>query len=306
MNSDMRILIAYDGSSSADAALDDLRRAGLPGNVKALVLTAGEIWFPSPPTVNLELMASTEVLQATNAPPGESRLSTMQSETEFIASQGAQRIREQFPHWEVTYEPCVGSPGSEVLIRAKQFKPDLIVVGSHGRSALGRIFLGSVSQKIVTEANCSVRIGRGPVEMDGDSLRILIATDGMSDSEAAIKTVASRQWPKGTQARLITAIGPVFSGIEAKEERLMAKEIQDAAIEELQDAGLEVSVLIQEGDPRRLITDEAEKWGASCIFVGCTGMKRIERFLIGSVSAAVAARAHCSVEVVRGKDENLF
>jgi len=135
-------------------------------------------------------------------------------------------------------------------------------------------------------------------------MRILIATDGMSDAEAAIEWVASRIWPPGTQARLVTAIGPAFSGIEVKEERLMAKEIQDAAIEELQSAGLEVSVLIQEGDPRRLIIDEAEKWGADCIFVGCSGMKRLERFLLGSVSAAVAARAHCSVEVVRGKDEN--
>ena len=39
--------------------------------------------------------------------------------------------------------------------------PDLIVVGSHGRSALGRFMLGSVSQKVVTEAHCSVRVARG-------------------------------------------------------------------------------------------------------------------------------------------------
>jgi nucleotide-binding universal stress UspA family protein len=48
-----------------------------------------------------------------------------------------------------------------------------------------------------------------------------------------------------------------------------------------------------------LIT-EAEDWDADCIFVGAKGMRGIERLLIGSVSAAVAARAHCSVEVVRG------
>ncbi|MCA1575337.1 MAG: universal stress protein [Acidobacteria bacterium] len=42
--------------------------------------------------------------------------------------------------------------------------------------------------------------------------------------------------------------------------------------------------------------------GANCIFVGSTGFSnRLERFLLGSVSAAVANRAECSVEVVRKK-----
>jgi nucleotide-binding universal stress UspA family protein len=47
-----------------------------------------------------------------------------------------------------------------------------------------------------------------------------------------------------------------------------------------------------------LLIAEAESWGADCIFVGARGMGRIGRFLLGSVSSAVAARAHCSVEVV--------
>lgn len=53
-----------------------------------------------------------------------------------------------------------------------------------------------------------------------------------------------------------------------------------------------------EEEPKRLLIAEAETWGADCIFVGSRGMGRIDRFLVGSVSSAVAARAHCSVEVV--------
>lgn len=37
-----------------------------------------------------------------------------------------------------------------------EWKPDLIVVGSHGRTAIGRFFLGSVSQKVVNEACASL------------------------------------------------------------------------------------------------------------------------------------------------------
>ena len=46
----MRILIGYDGSESADAALDDLRRAGLPREVEALIVSVGEVVMPPPPT----------------------------------------------------------------------------------------------------------------------------------------------------------------------------------------------------------------------------------------------------------------
>ena len=44
----MRILIAYDGSSGADAALFDLQRAGLPQEAEALVISVADVWtFPS-------------------------------------------------------------------------------------------------------------------------------------------------------------------------------------------------------------------------------------------------------------------
>jgi nucleotide-binding universal stress UspA family protein len=52
-----------------------------------------------------------------------------------------------------------------------------------------------------------------------------------------------------------------------------------------------------------LLIAEAESWGADCIFVGARGMDRIDRFLLGSVSSALAARAHCSVEIVRDRKE---
>jgi len=60
-----------------------------------------------------------------------------------------------------------------------------------------------------------------------------------------------------------------------------------------------VSTLVVDGDPKALLPREAERWQADSIFVGARGVRGVERFLLGSVSAAVAARAPCSVEVVR-------
>jgi nucleotide-binding universal stress UspA family protein len=69
----------------------------------------------------------------------------------------------------------------------------------------------------------------------------------------------------------------------------------------LRNVGLTVSVQLKKGDPKQILIEEAESWQADSIFVGAKGMRGIERLLLGSVSAAVAARAHCSVEVVRPK-----
>jgi len=55
------------------------------------------------------------------------------------------------------------------------------------------------------------------------------------------------------------------------------------------------------GDPRRALIEEVDQWQADCIFVGARGLSQLDRFLLGSVSAAVASRAHCSVEIIRTK-----
>jgi nucleotide-binding universal stress UspA family protein len=71
----------------------------------------------------------------------------------------------------------------------------------------------------------------------------------------------------------------------------------------LQAAGLVVSSDIKEGDPKHVLPDIAAQWDADCLVVGARGLSRVQRFLLGSVSAAVAARAHCSVEVIRPAHE---
>jgi nucleotide-binding universal stress UspA family protein len=73
----------------------------------------------------------------------------------------------------------------------------------------------------------------------------------------------------------------------------------EAVAEELRSTGLSVTADVQEGDPKDVLVKQAEQWSADCIFVGAKGHRGMERFLLGSVSASVAARAHCSVEVVR-------
>ncbi|MGH7177405.1 MAG: universal stress protein, partial [Tepidisphaeraceae bacterium] len=83
------------------------------------------------------------------------------------------------------------------------------------------------------------------------------------------------------------------------DERQWMQKVLDECIAELSAAGLASSSMLIEGDPKHVLIDQAKNWSADCIFVGARGLSRVERFLLGSVSTAVAMRADCSVEIVR-------
>jgi nucleotide-binding universal stress UspA family protein len=305
----MKILIAYDGSTCADEALDDLPRAGLPQRAEALIMSVAEVFLP--PTVSPEARALEQVPPAVRQAWIEATQAVEAART--LALQAQARVQALFPAWEVQAEACADSPAWGVVKRADAWHPDLIVVGSHGRSALGRLVLGSVSHSIVTQAHCSVRVARHHRKDGAAPVRLVIGVDGSPDARAAVDAMAARVWPDGSaayvvavlDARLSTASVPASPGLEewvgandAEAQGWVAKMVETLQ-QPLQAAGLTVSSIIQEGDPKQVLPAIAEQWQADCLVVGARGLSRVERFLLGSVSTVVAARAHCSVDVSR-------
>ena len=297
----MKILIGYDGSECADRALNDLGRAGLPRDMEAIVLSVAESWLPPPPPSSYEIVeAAFEGRASTAGESPEDRAARAIEDAFSMSHQASKLVESRFPSWKVSADACDGSPAWELIERSEKWKADLIVVGSHGRSALGRLILGSISQRVVTEAPCSVRVARGNPEAKDGPVRLVIGVDGSASADAAVQAVAARSWPEGSQVCLITAVeGFQMYAVEPEDKFARVRLIQAAAEEPLRAAGLEVSSLIEEADPKHLLVKEAEAWKADAIFVGARGLGRIGRLLLGSVSTAVVSRAHCSVEVVR-------
>jgi nucleotide-binding universal stress UspA family protein len=292
MKERMKILIAYDGSECADAALLDLQRAGLPRRAAAIVLAVTESWLPPPS--GLEIVGGI----------------THEQEYLALARQARARLQQSFPEWELEAQTAFGSPASVLLKQADEWRPDLIVVGSHGRSALGRFFFGSVSQKVLHEAHCSVRVARlREGRVADEPVRIIIGVDGSRGAAAAINAVATRHWPEGSEARLVNGalslprVASEQAALELEkwlaEENARIKEMIESGVARLCATGLFASPVVKGEEPKRLLCAEAENWRADTIFLGARGVGRLERFLIGSVSAGVAARADCSVEIVR-------
>jgi nucleotide-binding universal stress UspA family protein len=141
--------------------------------------------------------------------------------------------------------------------------------------------------------------------------------DGSTGAAAAARAAAARAWPAGSEVRLIAVydtFAPSLAGnfipsvvhwVEEDNRAAAANALKMVELfeEQFYSAKLATSHVVKPGDPKKVILREAENWEADCIFIGARGLSRIDRFLLGSVSAAVAARAHCSVEIVRPKPE---
>jgi nucleotide-binding universal stress UspA family protein len=226
----MKILIAYDGSECADRALNDIKLAGLPQEAEALVTTAAEVWLQPPPS-SYEIIES-PFAEAATATAVAKAIEHRESEAAHeLALGAARRIESIFPRWEVRGEALTGSPASTILKKAEEWEPDLIVVGSHGRTAIGRLILGSTSHKIVTEARCSVRVARGRERVDDAPVRLLVGLDGSDCAQDAARAIAARDWPAGTEVRVVaaydalvpTAVGQLIPPVSALRTRSTRK-----------------------------------------------------------------------------------
>jgi nucleotide-binding universal stress UspA family protein len=279
------ILIAYDGSACSDAALNDLKRAGLPASLDALVVTVADVIVP-PPDEELPDVPAVRIREVERHVHEKTEKAVR--EARAGADRAAERVRAEFPGWRVRVAVDCDAPAVSVLKLADRMPADLVVVGSHRHAvAGGRLILGSTSQRVLYEARCSVRAARcSEVRREGP-VRLVVGFNGSHFAEEAVAAVAARAWPEGSEARLVVVghdLGPEAPG---------------AAVRRLRAAGLSVSEFAREGDPAHVLIHEAEEWGADCIFVGTRGLHGLRHLLHGSVASTVAARAQCSVEVVR-------
>jgi nucleotide-binding universal stress UspA family protein len=226
------------------------------------------------------------------------------------------------PGLEVFSDIQSGYPKKAIPEFAREWKADLVMVGSRGLGAVSRFFLGSVAQAVLRSAPCSVEIVRsGSADSPASShaMKILLATDGSECSEMAVQSVANRPWPAGSAIKVICVrelldlenAATVSSPCPVYPESLLNEILEDAdkradkaiaqARQVLTSKGLKVcdGPGTPVGDARAILLDEARAWGADLIILGSHGRHGFDRVVLGSVSESVALYADCSVEVIR-------
>ncbi len=142
-------------------------------------------------------------------------------------------------------------------------------------------------------------------------MKILLAIDESKFSEAAVQAVATRFDPAGSDVMIVHAldllstyagmspIDPVALERIFDEERKAGEALVTRAQESLRAAGFKATWMLRKGDAKAVILDVAEEWKPDLLVVAAHGRKGFERFLLGSVSEAVARHARCTVEIVR-------
>jgi nucleotide-binding universal stress UspA family protein len=182
-----QVVVAYDFSESADIALE---RA-----------------------VDIACRAPAHVLHFIAAIDGRRGIGTTAHEaidfeyTEKIQGIISGKIRAAFERREIAGEPLffvharIGRPVHEILELADEVGADMIVIGSHGRTGLRRLFLGSTCEAVVRRARCPVIVAR-PKGYEHVALDTIVAVEHPPGPRYHRRTLSGRaktvdplQWP---------------------------------------------------------------------------------------------------------------
>jgi len=148
-------------------------------------------------------------------------------------------------------------------------------------------------------------------------MKILLAIDGSSFSDEAVKEIATRPWPAGSEVRITSVVEPpllpavetwvppdnYLEALEKAGEDQARSIVSKAANRVTKEQGerLRVATEIVKGHPKHAIIDTAQAWEADLIVVGSHGYRGLTKLWLGSVSQAVASHAKCSVQIVRSR-----
>jgi nucleotide-binding universal stress UspA family protein len=308
----MKVLLAVDGSQFSLAAVDAAAQMPWPPNSEIEIISAIEM--PTPVVVGTLPMPDNYYAEWEKALEDQAVSNTAHALARFQEN-GGEGIK-------AAAKTIKGEPKIAILEEAEQWGADLLIVGTHGYNAFERFWLGSVSRAIASHAHCSVEIVRRPIEetAGGRALRILLATDGSDCGNLAVEEIAERPWPAGSEVCVLSAIhvpmtptpetwampDSYYAQIE-KDGRDRAREVTENALARLKESNREREIPLSVtsktivGHAEEVIINTAKEWGADLIVLGSHGYSGFRRFLLGSVSQAVASHAPCSVEIVRAR-----
>ena len=306
----MNILIATDGSEYADNALEFVLRFPFPRDSRMTVLAVVD----DIPMLPAELDALDDIqVEALNA--ANKRL---KEEAEKRVAREGERLRED--GW--TGETLVrnGNPVDEILRAAEEIDADLVVLGSHGTGRAKRFLLGSVSDRVLEYAACSVLIVKrrageaaaAPIESGSNvAHKIMLAYDNSDAAHEALGLCSSLPLEQGSEICVIYVM-PLISAyrqdirqhinnIWLQKKQIMQAEL-DKAVKSLQWAASSVSTQLREADSvSEEILTAAEQAGSDLIMFGCKDKGAFKRFLYGSITHRMARYAECAVWAVRKK-----
>lgn len=200
-----------------------------------------------------------------------------------------------------------GDPDSGLLTAVEEEAPDLIAMGTHGRSALSRFFLGSLAEEMLSRTPCPMLVTRKECEgLDIEAARrwmgarkVLLGMDGSEHARRAIDILPALM-SDGGEVTMLSATDLLYSGQEHLE--LMRRALEEDSLPALARLpGIQVRFRVENGSAARSLVAVAEEIDADLIVLGTRGRGGLGHALLGSVTREVARCAGCPVLAVHGQ-----
>jgi nucleotide-binding universal stress UspA family protein len=184
----------------------------------------------------------------------------------------------------------VGSPADQLLSAEADLRPDLVVMGSHGRSGVARLALGSVAERLVREGAAPVLVVHAATPIDRALHIALVPVDGSARAEAALAMVESLAGAPIRGVRLLRVLAEGEQGPEVREY------LRNAAVR-LRARGLVVSSEIQVGNAAEVIQNAAKE--VDLVILATHGRGGLDRLRNGSIAEEVTRAVTAPVLLVR-------
>lgn len=290
-----RIVVGYDGSESAGAALDwaaaQAQQYNLPLSVVSVVDYVG-------------------MLPGVYGPPAWPTM--FKEEADSIAARGEQRARKSAGSIDIITEAAVGQV-TGVLIDTSR-NADRLVVGSRGHGGLTGTLLGSVGFAVSAHAHCPVVVVRGDTTAPGPERPVMVGVDDSAGAQAALRYAADRAAEANAPLIVATTFRPVSEQVWAESgyydvptpesrkfdtaARQTAEDVTAAAARQAKEdhPTLSTRELVITGAPARELARAADNCGL--LVVGTRGHGGFAGLLLGSVSHGVIHSAPCPVVIV--------
>ncbi|HEU5425195.1 MAG TPA: universal stress protein [Nitrolancea sp.] len=186
----------------------------------------------------------------------------------------------------------MGRPVDEILALGRELGADLIVAGSHGRGAFGRVVIGSVAEGLTHDADVPVLVVRGG-EQSWPPQRVVVGDDG-SDEALAAAAFAFRLGRLFDASCLLVHVipdAPISWRRDVGDFQELLRRTEKVAAERAHELGqrseTQPEPVVRVGDPATELAAIADEGAATLVAVGKRGLGRIERLRLGSVSTKV-------------------
>ncbi|RIK39543.1 MAG: hypothetical protein DCC58_15110 [Chloroflexi bacterium] len=228
-----------------------------------------------------------------------------------------------FENINATYVVSIGSPADVVIEALEKTTNPLLVMASHGRSGLSRLFAGSVASRILSEVHCPILLIRAhmpelPAGATAPFTKALVPLDGSEFGERVISEALDAIDDEALALHLLRVVtipvmtmatagdpsaamnyGLVGEYLDATNDE--AKEYLAALAARLGADGRTVTWEVREGDVATEINAVADEQKADLIAMSTHGRGGLGRLIFGSVAEKVLHSANRPLLLIRPK-----